>query len=67
MTTYYVLFTKDESNRWWPQFGDHKRSIVKFEYDDYRRSYKASQLRIVAVEDSSTAAIDIARLKLNNE
>lgn len=67
MMTYYVLFIQDENNRWWPEFGDHERSVVKFERDDYRHNYKASQLKIVAVENSSTAAIDTARLKLNNE
>jgi hypothetical protein len=57
---YYTLIEKDNDGRWWPQFGDYKKSVVDAERRDYvdRREYPASHYKIVATPSDAQSEID---------
>ncbi len=63
---YYTLLTfETDTNQWYPQWGAYSRAEVVAEREDYRRSYAAKHLRIVAVDNDSQACIDAVIQKLN--
>jgi hypothetical protein len=65
MTKQYYVLLIFTNNRWYPEFGDYDRSTVLSERDDYRREYKASHLKVLAVKDDTQEATDCAVSALN--
>jgi thiamine pyrophosphokinase len=47
MRLYYTLFTREDDQTWYPQFGDFDRKAVKDEVAEYRPEYSAKNIKIV--------------------
>jgi|TARA_B110000977_G_scaffold159447_1_gene203358 hypothetical protein len=47
MRLYYTLFTREDDQTWYPQFGDFDRETVKEEVAEYRPEYSAKNIKIV--------------------
>jgi translation initiation factor IF-2 len=59
---YYSLISREDDNRWYIQFGDYERNVVKDELNDYVDSmrYKKKDLKIIVSaddQDSINAAV----------
>lgn len=64
---YYTLLVYDLDIGWTPQFGDYCRHTVKAEMEDYQYSQgiRRKDMRILAVDNDSMAALEAALCKLN--
>lgn len=65
MTKYWTLLCREGvDNPWTVQFGDYTRKSVAEEYDEFRRDYKNSDLKIIMTGDTQDE-INKAVVELN--
>ena len=66
---YYTLITFDIATGWSPQYGSYERHDCVTEMEDYQYSQglRRKDMRIVATDDDTQAAIDAVLRTLNSE
>lgn len=61
-TLYHTLFTREDNGKWYPQFGDYVKRIVRDEIENYRGEYKRKDIKIVSHCDSIWQTDDLIAL-----